>query len=74
MGNDGGDRELYGVVVLVTQIPFPNSHGELAWKETGKRAGYNCGVDLFFQMNSPLLILVLSAVSRCDNMPVKKNE
>ena len=49
MGNDGGDGEFYGVVVLVAQVPFPNSHCELARKEAGKSRK---GGDLFFQFTS----------------------
>ena len=35
MGDDRGDGEFNGVVVLVAQVPFTHPHCELARKETG---------------------------------------
>ena len=36
MSDNGGDRQLNRIVVVVAQVPLSNPHCELAWQEAEK--------------------------------------
>ena len=36
MSDNGGDRQLNRIVVVIAQVPLSNPHCELAWQEAGE--------------------------------------
>ena len=71
MSDNGCDRQLDGIVVVVAQVPLSNPHCELAWQEAEKKDSEKSAFPGNVQ---PLLVLVLCAVSCCYDVPVTKIE